>query len=107
VPETIPSDPLRRNSSKGKVPEDLGSGDSPEYFLAQRRIDTLRIYTEWRWARLNQLAAMGISALLLLLFQWPEAEDLGDSIMLGILGGLVAPFAKDVATRLSSLNLRR
>ncbi len=98
---------LRRNSDRGKVPEDLGSGDSPEYFLAQRRVDTLRIYTEWRWARLNQLAAIGISALLLIVFQMPKTESLCDSIVLGILGGLVAPFAKDVVTRLSSLNLRR
>jgi len=107
VPEEIPDDPLLRNSDGGKVPEDLGSGDSPEYFLAQRRIDTLRIYTEWRWARLNQLAAMVTSALLLVAFQRPQTKDLCNSLMLGILGGLVAPFAKDVATRLSSLSLRR
>ncbi|CUS32849.1 hypothetical protein [Candidatus Nitrospira nitrificans] len=107
APEEISSAHLKRNSDGGKVLEDLGSGDSPEYFLAQRRIDTLRIYTEWRWARLNQLAAIGISALLLIAFQSPKTEGLCDSIMLGILAGLVAPFAKDVATRLSSLSPRR
>ncbi len=103
----IPTKDLTDECREGKVPEDLGSGDSPEYFLSQRRIDTLRIYTEWRWARLNQLAAMGVSALLLIVFQTPKTKTLADPILLGTLGGLVAPFAKDVVTRLSSLSLRR
>ena len=87
-----------------RVPPDLGTGYEPEYFLAQRRVDTLRIYTEWRWARLNQIAAIVLSAIQIYFFQNFAVVEMGakDQWFVAILGGLVAPFAKDLVTRLRS-----
>lgn len=77
--------------------------------LVSRKLDVLQNEIEFDWARLNQLwSVVGGGTLLawILLNQKPHlsAEMI---VLLSVLGGLVAPFAKDVVSALTSLRARR
>ncbi|MBI3779058.1 MAG: hypothetical protein HY274_09155 [Gammaproteobacteria bacterium] len=77
--------------------------------LVSRKLDVLQNEIEFAWARLNQLwSVAGGGALLawILLNQKPQ-PSLGLIVLLSVLGGLVAPFAKDVVSALTSLRARR
>lgn len=77
--------------------------------LVSRKLDVLQNEIEFAWARLNQLwSVAGGGALLawVLLNQKPQpSPEL--VVLLSLLGGLVAPFAKDVVSALTSLRARR
>ncbi len=77
--------------------------------LVSRKLDVLQNEIEFAWARLNQLwSVAGGGALLawVLLNQKPHpSPEL--VVLLSVLGGLVAPFAKDVVSALTSLRARR
>ena len=77
--------------------------------LVSRKLDVLQNEIEFDWARLNQLwSVAGGGALLawILLNQKPHlSPDM--VVLLSLLGGLVAPFAKDVVSALTSLRARR
>ncbi|MGA9033646.1 MAG: hypothetical protein WB402_14115 [Sulfuricaulis sp.] len=77
--------------------------------LVSRKLDALQNEIEFVWARLNQLwSVAGGGALLawILLNQKPHlSPDM--IVLLSVLGGLVAPFAKDVVNALTSLRARR
>jgi len=77
--------------------------------LVSRKLDVLQNEIEFAWARLNQLwSVIGGGALLawILLHQTPRpSPEL--VVLLSLLGGLVAPFAKDVVSALTGLRARR
>ena len=77
--------------------------------LVSRKLDVLQNQIEFAWARLNQLwSVLGGGALLawILLKQQP-APSLQLVVLLSVLGGLVAPFAKDVVSALTGLRARK
>ena len=77
--------------------------------LVSRKLDVLQNEIEFAWARLNQLWSVAGGGTLLawvLLNQKPHpSPEL--VVLLSVLGGLVAPFAKDVVSALTSLRARR
>jgi hypothetical protein len=77
--------------------------------LVSRKLDVLQNEIEFDWARLNQLWSVASGGALLawvLLNQKPHpSPEL--IVLLSLLGGLVAPFAKDVVSALTSLRARR
>lgn len=77
--------------------------------LVSRKLDVLQNEIEFAWARLNQLWSVAGGGTLLawvLLNQKPH-PSLELVVLLSLLGGLVAPFAKDVVSALTSLRARR
>jgi hypothetical protein len=77
--------------------------------LVSRKLDVLQNNIEFAWARLNQLwSVAGGGALLawILLHQTP-APSPELVVLLSLLGGLVAPFAKDLVSALTGLRARR
>ena len=93
-----------------------------------RRLENLQTRTSLRWARVNQLASVVLGAVLLwfvsesLLIEWSKhfgtvrLPQLGlpDAVqqyltrgLISVLGGLVAPFSKDVVNALTGLRTRR
>ena len=77
--------------------------------LVSRKLDVLQNQIEFGWARLNQLwSVAGGGALLawILLHQTPQPR-LELVVLLSVLGGLVAPFAKDVVSALTGLRARK
>ena len=77
--------------------------------LVSRKLDVLQNQIEFGWARLNQLwSVAGGGALLawILLHQTPQLR-LELVVLLSVLGGLVAPFAKDVVSALTGLRARK
>lgn len=76
--------------------------------LVQRKIDVLSSRLEWTWSRLNQLAALLVGILMTLFFlslrdNTAPAIDCVAKVICAILGGLIAPFAKDIVSALSGL----
>lgn len=63
--------------------------------VVARKLDSFQTKTEFWWARLNQLVAIAGAAVVLL--------RLNQSFLIAVVGGMVAPVAKDVATALSGL----
>lgn len=79
--------------------------------LVSRRLDALQTRIDYTWARLNQTVAI-VGGACLLYAVLPAVAD-GNRItafgriVTAVLGGLVSPFAKDLANRLSGLQVRR
>jgi hypothetical protein len=78
--------------------------------VVARRLDSFQTKTEYWWARLNQLVAVGGCAWVLyyLIGDAPGADPKlkFTRLLIAIVGGTVAPVAKDVATALSSLRAK-
>ena len=77
--------------------------------LVSRKLDVLQNEIEFAWARLNQLWSVvggGVLLAWILLKQQP-APSPSLVVLLSIVGGLVAPFAKDVVSALTGLRARR
>ena len=68
--------------------------------LAARRIESLRVSADWIWSRANQIVAMGLSSTAILWLAQDLPWDLPPKLITAGLGGLIAPFAKDLMTRL-------
>jgi len=79
--------------------------------LVSRRLDGFQNATQYLWAELNQRAAFILGASLILgLAQYAPAEaklDWLKAILFAGLGGLIAPFAKDIVSALSGLKTKR
>lgn len=75
--------------------------------VVARKLDSFQTKTEYWWARLNQLVAVSGCAWVLyyLIAKAPGADPNATftRLLIAIVGGTVAPVAKDVATALSSL----
>jgi len=77
--------------------------------LVSRKLDVLQNQIEFAWARLNQLCSVlggGVLLAWILLKQQP-APSPQLVVLLSVLGGMVAPFAKDVVSALSGLRARK
>ncbi|HBH01434.1 MAG: hypothetical protein A2W08_03130 [Candidatus Rokubacteria bacterium RBG_16_73_20] len=79
--------------------------------LVTRRLDVFQTRLEYTWARLNQAVAV-VGGGLLLYYLLPVAGGAGEvpwttRLALAVVGGLVAPFAKDVVNALTGLRVRR
>ena len=77
--------------------------------LVSRKLDVLQNQIEFAWARLNQLCSvLGGGALLgWVLLQQQPAPSPQLVVLLSLVGGMVAPFAKDVVSALSGLRARK
>jgi len=84
--------------------------------LVTRRLDAFQATIDYRWARMNQvLAVVGGAAFLLYVLPADVADGSGTMrhvpldarLLMALIGGLVAPFAKDVVNALSGLKARR
>jgi hypothetical protein len=74
-----------------------------------RKLDSFQTKTEYWWARLNQLVAVaGCAWVLYALIEkvYPGPGGTFTHLLIAIVGGTVAPVAKDVATALSGLRAR-
>lgn len=80
--------------------------------LVTRSLDSFQNETQYLWAELNQRIAVVSAAAFIfwLLFVMPDTKewkfDLVRAVILAFVGGLVAPFAKDVVSALSGLTAR-
>jgi hypothetical protein len=79
--------------------------------LVTRRLDAFQTRAEYRWARLNQTLAVIVGVLLsyYVLSTTQSVQNINSATLVAVslLGGLVAPFAKDIVTALSGLRTRR
>ena len=77
--------------------------------LVSRKLDVLQNQIEFAWARLNQLWSVlgGATLLAWVLLQQQSAPSLQLVVLLSLVGGMVAPFAKDVVSALTGLRARR
>jgi hypothetical protein len=79
--------------------------------LVTRKLDAFQTRVEYAWARGNQIVAV-VGGALLLYYTFPAVTDSKPvpavtRLALAALGGLVAPFAKDVVNALTGLRARR
>ena len=79
--------------------------------IVARKLDAFQNETQYLWADLNQRVAVISAAAFLAYLLWsatvdPGAGDVVRVVTLSFLGGLVAPFAKDVVSALSSIGFR-
>lgn len=81
----------------------------------KRKLDGFQLYTAYRWANLNQLAANAIGALTLFgALMWTQFQ--GDTLLtrwmlslfvvISLAGGALAPVAKDIVTALQKVKSR-
>lgn len=76
--------------------------------LVTRKLDALQTAIEYWWARLNQLAAVSGGTVLLAYLLSKQVSLTGPQVLvLALIGGLMAPFAKDVVSALTGLRARR
>ena len=79
--------------------------------LIARRLDMFQSRTQYRWARLNQLFSIIAGATLtayalLTTSKIDSAKDIIALVLLSLLAGMLAPFAKDVVTAISGLRAK-
>ena len=79
--------------------------------LVERRLDAFQTRTQYRWALGNQIAGIviGFAVLLYALNEIEISEEMSrlQVLVMALLGGVLAPFAKDVVTRLSAVKAKR
>ena len=73
--------------------------------IIARRLDGFQNATLYLWAELNQRASVILGAVLILILVGPSGGP--NAVLFAGLGGLVAPFAKDIVTALSGLKTKR
>ncbi len=69
--------------------------------LVSRKLDGFQLRTQFWWDRSNQTFSIGVSCGLLGTALYEQGMGLAASLGLGLLGGLIAPFAKDFSQSLS------
>lgn len=73
--------------------------------IVARRLDGFQNATQYLWAELNQRASFLLGAVLIILLSGPSPGL--HAVLFAVIGGLVAPFAKDVVSALSGLKTKR
>lgn len=71
-----------------------------------RRLDTLQLQVEWYWAKMNQLSALAVCIIIFIIFSQSYQIGLISAVITGIIAGLLAPFAKDLVSRISGIKLQ-
>jgi len=76
---------------------------------ATRNLEMLKIRLTYWWSRANQLSAMLISTLVCfnLLGESIEGFERPQLMLVSIMGGITAPFAKDLTSRLAGITWKR
>lgn len=80
--------------------------------LIARRLDMFQNRTQYRWARLNQVFSIGSGAVLTAYalasstYRVDSARDFVAVVLLSLLAGMLAPFAKDVVAAISGLRTK-
>ncbi len=70
--------------------------------LVARKLDGFQLRTDFWWTRFNQGLGIGVSIVLMVVVLKDKLHmDFPSALTLGILGGLLAPFAKDFSQALS------
>lgn len=68
-----------------------------------RQLDAFQTETQFQWARCNQIASTVIGIVLMMFALWPQTWGAAFQILpIAVLGGMTAPFAKDIVSNLSS-----
>lgn len=76
--------------------------------LVRRRLDALQARIAFRWARYNQFLSVSLGAAILwLALQSVPGINLVVAALLAFLGGMIAPLAKDLASALGDIKLRK
>ena len=76
--------------------------------VVDRRLDIVEGDAQWWWNSLNQLGAMILCVLLFsYVFQVFGNWKLHHALLISVFGGILAPFAKDLASKLSQVQARR
>jgi hypothetical protein len=111
-----PDERLRRphTPSEGADQVDFTLLRSALAMAVTRRLEALELHFRWWWNRINQVFAI-IATLIVFLVVAPHVKtsdgtplfDCWARVPLGLLAGLLAPFAKDVKDKLSDLGLRQ
>ena len=74
--------------------------------LVARKLDAFQSVSEYRWALLNQIVSVAIGTLILC-YVMAQLDVPAAAYAVAVMGGLAAPFAKDVASALSGLRATR
>lgn len=79
--------------------------------LIARRLDAFQNRTQYRWARGNQFAAIATGALLTAYVLTRDKtvtgpEDVAALVVVSLLAGMVAPFAKDLVSAISGIRAK-
>lgn len=74
--------------------------------LVARKLDAFQNATEYRWALINQIISVVLGTMILW-YALSETDAPRWTYVLAVMGGLVAPFAKDVVSALSGLKATR
>lgn len=70
--------------------------------IMARQLDAFQTQTQFMWARANQLASTLIGAVLMSIALWNAPYAWFQILAIAVLGGMTAPFAKDIVSNLSS-----
>lgn len=74
--------------------------------LVARKLDAFQTTTEYRWTLLNQAVSVALGTLVLW-YVLAQLKAPGAAYVIAVVGGMVAPFAKDVVSALSGLRATR
>ena len=90
-------------------PQDYAEARNRVANMIQRNLDALQIRINGYWSRGLQVASVVVSVLLILVFLSPSAvtvEDYLRVIIFAVIGGMVAPVAKDILSTLKKVKER-
>ena len=100
INDACPMVPIGTDPDKLKKELDRRKANLKAYFEA------VQVDIAARWAGYNQLAAMVLSVILTVIIAWTSGALSGysvETVVLAFVGGLFAPFAKDIKTNAGSL----
>jgi hypothetical protein len=75
--------------------------------MVSKKLDTLQVMFEWYSVKMSQVAAFLVSLILLLVLFLRGNAGFFEALCVGILAGCLAPFAKDLVSRVSEVQIRR
>lgn len=98
-------------SRAGKVADQTAANDLADIRTrlgnaVTRRIETLQMKAEWYWAKASQVGAFLISLTIFIAYYCTYGISLWKALLTGVLAGLLAPFAKDLVSRISQVQPR-
>ena len=104
------SPPKDSDSDKEKAKK-AGSARTRLNNLVDRRLDSFQMRAQYLWNRINQLSSLALGAIILFFVLLANQEALNLDFLqiftMSFLGGILAPFAKDLQKQLSSVVFRK
>ena len=114
-----PANPIEPTSEERSAIEAFSNARTRVTAVIQRNLDVIQIYVADRWALINQISAVLVSTVIISIVAFPsmtifkpQIPVVGDIIQLGkwalfsLIGGMVAPVAKDIVASLKTLRTR-